>query len=472
MAWLLGTGGADTLTGGAEDDLIIGHGGADQIRGGAGDDNIDLFQADGTGVLVDGEEGADTIFGRVSGTLNGGAGDDSIEVYGGQTTINAGTGDDYVAFVAPSLSTVTLGEGRDVIQGYLRAGSPAVVTDFQVGDAGDRIFIQPGAVRDWDGASNPIGLGYYRVIQQGADTVFQWDGDGPASQIGWVDILRLQNVNASQLTAWNLYGWPTSGGAPAGQLMVDSGGADSFIGDKGADTLLGGAGADSLSGGIGHDSLVGGAGNDTLFGSTGDDQFFGDDGDDWLMDTGGSNFIRGGAGNDFIDTSSSSNNRPAFNDLHGNTGDDTVMGGRAGEWVVGGQGNDLLSGGGEGDVVYGNLGNDTCYGDTGNDWVRGGQGNDSLSAGDGDDFVAGDRGSDTISGGFGADLFHAFSGVGLDRILDFNAADGDRVNLLAGTTYTLRQEGADTIVDLGGEDRVVLVGVQLGTLPAGWIFVG
>lgn len=240
MAWILGTGGADTLTGGPEGDLIIGHGGADQIRGGAGNDFIDLFQAGGTGVFVDGEEGADTIAATVSGTLNGGAGDDVIEISGGQTIINGGSGDDYIAFVAPSLSTVTLGEGRDVIQGYLRAGTPITVTDFQVGDAGDRIFIQPGAVRNWDGASNPIGLGYYRVIQQGADAVFQWDADGHGDQVGWTDILRLQNVSAAHLTAWNLYGWPTDGALPAGQLMIGGAGPDEFMGDKGPDTLLGG----------------------------------------------------------------------------------------------------------------------------------------------------------------------------------------------------------------------------------------
>jgi len=86
--------------------------------------------------------------------------------------------------------------------------------------------------------------------------------------------------------------------------------------------------------------------------------------------------------------------------------------------------------------------------------------------------VAGDRGADTISGGAGADLFHTFSGAGLDRVTDFNAAQGDRVNVLAGTTYTLRQDGADTIVDMGNGDQMVLVGVDLAALPAGWIFTG
>lgn len=185
---------------------------------------------------------------------------------------------------------------------------------------------------------------------------------------------------------------------------------------------------------------------------------------------GSSNFIRGGAGNDVIEVGSTLSTPQGINDLHGNTGDDTIIGGRGGDWVVGGQGNDYLSGGGDADVVYGNLGDDTCLGGDGADWIRGGQGNDSLEGWVGDDFMAGDRGDDTIIGGLGADTFHTFSGAGIDRILDFNAAEGDRVNVLAGTAYTLRQEGGDAIVDMGNGDQVVLVGVQLSSLPAHWIF--
>ena len=55
------------------------------------------------------------------------------------------------------------------------------------------------------------------------------------------------------------------------------------------------------------------------------------------------------------------------------------------------------------------------------------------------------------------------------RVIDFNRADGDRVNLLPGTTYTVSQQGADVVIDTGG-GRMVLVGVQLSSLDAGWIF--
>jgi Ca2+-binding RTX toxin-like protein len=84
--------------------------------------------------------------------------------------------------------------------------------------------------------------------------------------------------------------------------------------------------------------------------------------------------------------------------------------------------------------------------------------------------MAGDRGNDTISGGAGADVFHTFGAAGLDRVTDFNAAEGDRVNLLAGTTYTLAQAGTDTLIDMGGGAEMILVGVTLSSLPSGWIF--
>jgi len=91
-----------------------------------------------------------------------------------------------------------------------------------------------------------------------------------------------------------------------------------------------------------------------------------------------------------------------------------------------------------------------------------------VMGGTGNDFVAGDRGSDTISGGTGADIFHTFSGAGLDRVTDFNRAEGDRV-FVQGNSYTVSQVGADVVIDLGAGDQMVLVGVQQSSFTSGWI---
>lgn len=180
----------------------------------------------------------------------------------------------------------------------------------------------------------------------------------------------------------------------------------------------------------------------------------------------GLDYLRGEEGNDSIVGGF------GFDDVHGNMGNDTVSGGQGHDWVVGGKDDDRLSGDDGDDIVYGNLGSDTCDGGAGADTVRGGQANDVLAGGAGADFLSGDLGDDTITGGTGADTFNSFGAAGLDRITDFNRAEGDRVRLDAGSAYTASQQGADTVIDITGGARVVLVGVQLSTLTGDWIFVG
>ena len=215
------------------------------------------------------------------------------------------------------------------------------------------------------------------------------------------------------------------------------------------------AGADSIQGSSQADRLGGFAGADTIFGSSGDD---------FISEVSGANYLRGDAGNDSIQGGSQ------FDDINGNTGNDVLAGGAGDDWVVGGKDDDLLYGNDGNDLVYGNLGNDTCDGGPGNDVVRGGQGNDSLTGGAGNDFVSGDRGDDTMTGGAGADSFHSSSDAGLDRVLDFSVAEGDRVQLDAGTTYSVSQVGSDTVLTMSA-GQVILVGVSMSSLLAGSIFL-
>ncbi|MCV9880124.1 type I secretion C-terminal target domain-containing protein [Brenneria sp. KBI 447] len=72
-------------------------------------------------------------------------------------------------------------------------------------------------------------------------------------------------------------------------------------------------------------------------------------------------------------------------------------------------------------VYFGSAGSDELYGGSGNDQLFGGQGNDTLVGGDGDDILI---------GGAGADTFKWQSGdIGHDVIKDFNASEGDRIDL-------------------------------------------
>jgi len=243
-----------------------------------------------------------------------------------------------------------------------------------------------------------------------------------------VDVLRLAGFDTTQLLE---------------QLFV---GGDAFTGSDFDDVLRAFAGNDEIEGRGGYDRLFGGEGADTVDGGDGGGYLRGEQGDDVVV---------GGSG---------------FDDMHGNQGNDTLYAGDGNDWVVGGQDDDRLLGEGGNDLVLGNIGWDSLSGGAGNDTIRGGQDNDVLEGGDGDDWLSGDRGFDILYGGRGADTFNFFPGAEVERIHDFNAAEGDRVHLQLGTLYTVEQVGADVLIRSGQFDQVVLVGVQLSGLPAGWLF--
>ncbi len=266
-------------------------------------------------------------------------------------------------------------------------------------------------------------------------------------------VVRLAGVNRADVQPFNFALGSVSGGvvelgSPQADLRVLGVGADSYQAGGGDDTVMGAGGTDTLSGAEGGDQLFGGADNDSIIGGDGANYLRGDEGADTII---------GGAG---------------FDDINGNMGNDFITGGASTDWIVGGKDEDVLFGEGGDDIVYGNLGNDTVAGGTGNDIVRGGQGDDIVRGDDGNDTLAGDRGADVISGGLGADVFLSFAETGVDRVTDFNIGEGDRVRLDAGTAYTLSQVGADTVIDMGGGNQMILQNVLLSSLPNGWITVG
>ncbi len=244
------------------------------------------------------------------------------------------------------------------------------------------------------------------------------NGDGRTDFIAWRGVFN--NAENLRVDTWR----------DAGTNLTGTTAGEVFMGDTRALTVNAGAG------------------NDVIEGASGQDYQRGEDGDDRIV------------GGD------------SFDDTHGNMGNDTVSGGMGDDWTVGGKDNDLLFGEDGNDLVYGNLGADTCEGGAGDDIVRGGQNDDILRGGAGADYMSGDKGDDTISGGAGADDFHSFGDAGIDRVLDFNLAEGDRVRLDVGTTYTVAQVGADTVVSMGGGGQVILVGVSMSALTGSWIFVG
>jgi serralysin len=220
----------------------------------------------------------------------------------------------------------------------------------------------------------------------------------------------------------------------------------------------------AIAQGVTIESAIGGSGADKILGNEAGNQIFGHGGTDTIVGGAGTNYLRGDDGNDSIQGGA------GFNDINGNTGDDYIVGQSAvGDWLVGGQGNDVIVSHTSANILYGNIGNDTLNGGGGSEILRGGQGDDILTAGPGGEWLSGDRGNDTVQGGAGADTFHGFTGSGLDRVIGFQVAQ-DHVQLDPGTAYTVSQVGSDVVIAMGPGDNMVLVGVQLTTLPPGWIF--
>lgn len=228
-------------------------------------------------------------------------------------------------------------------------------------------------------------------------------------------------------------------------------GSDSISGLEGADTLQGALGDDSLNGNQDNDILQGNQGTDTLHGGQGDDIVHGGRDDDFVFGDLGDDIVFGDLGNDLV---------------NGGEGDDMLWGGQGAVSDMA-DGADTLVGGGGDDFVNGNGGSDAIDGGVGNDTIHGGQGDDVIFGSDGDDLIFGDIGDDVVSGGSGADSFQMHGG-GRDLIVDFSQAQGDRIVLNAGASYTASQVGADTIVDWEN-GQIVLSNVQLSNLNSGWI---
>jgi Ca2+-binding RTX toxin-like protein len=116
--------------------------------------------------------------------------------------------------------------------------------------------------------------------------------------------------------------------------------------------------------------------------------------------------------------------------------------------------------------------NDTLIGNAANNTLIGGRGNDSLSGGDGVDALFGGLGGDTMTGGNGGDLFVIDKDPGATDVITDFAVEVDKlvVSGFAADTWSALQltaQGADTKIDFGNGQTVLLKGVQPSSLGPG-----
>ncbi|MDF3606198.1 hypothetical protein PE067_08675 [Paracoccus sp. DMF-8] len=187
---------------------------------------------------------------------------------------------------------------------------------------------------------------------------------------------------------------------------------DDINGTARADNLVGRLRADHLGGYGGNDTLNGGAGADTLNGGAGADRMLGGLGNDiYIVDNAGDRVIElAGQGTDTV--------RSTVNFTLGANVENLVL-----------LGNGDLAG-------TGNALSNSITGNAGDNILRGGLGADILNGGAGDDRLTGGLGADRLTGGAGADVFvfeHLLESrpmaAARDVIVDFNRAQGDRIDL-------------------------------------------
>ena len=136
------------------------------------------------------------------------------------------------------------------------------------------------------------------------------------------------------------------------------------------------------------------------------------------------------------------------------------------------------------DVMSGTGGADTMYGQAGDDEIAAGEGADSIFGGADDDTISGDGGNDTINGGMGrddltggagADTFRFYLAsestlIDFDRIRDFKAAEGDKIDLSLIDANTLL--GDNNAFTLAGSFTGVAGQLIYGTTASGYLVQG
>jgi len=284
---LQGEAGNDVLIGGLGNDNLAGHSGDDLLQGGDGNDYLNAGDGNDT---ADGGAGNDTINGGEWGTSNlliGGDGDDVFHNIGpqGMDTVDAGAGDDLIGlYLYQSDLTVTTGSGSDLITlgySYVYGSNNATITDFDVSqDSMEFDSFLSNRLTGWDGASNPFGAGFLRLVQNGSDTILEVDVNGGGDS--YVGFITFENTNVGDFTDVNflidvptLEGYRPDGGGIFGATIVGSATAEALNGGIGDDSLVGLAGSDTLTGGNGNDTILGGADDDQIIGSFGNDDLSG-----------------------------------------------------------------------------------------------------------------------------------------------------------------------------------------------------
>jgi Ca2+-binding RTX toxin-like protein len=438
-----GSANADQILGTAGPDVILGSGGADSLDGGGGAD------------VVDGGDGDDYIYddSGPGATLIGGAGADYLQLHRFDLTEPAG----------PII--MDGGSGNDSFEARIIAPAYDSSPVHLIGGPGDDTY----------------------VVNRQSMLIFERPGEGDDAVLTSVDFYLYANIEHLWLQDGATIGVGNAmhnglTGSDGANVLLGGAGDDLIFGRGGDDRLFGETGDDTLHGDAGADYIVGGDGADDLNGDAGADSLYGEDGDD-VLDGGLGAFtdiLVGGAGADSLRGSSGEGEQDL---MDGGAGDDTYLVDAANDltFEAAGGGTDTVSaaihGGGYylypyvenltlvSDTAYG-VGNELAnvlVGNTFANWLLGGAGNDTLNGGAGNDVLFGEGGADTFvfQRGTGGDVIGDFA-VGVDKIQLTGL-----VASFAEVQARMVQNGADSAIDLGQGELVVIHNVAMSAFTAG-----
>jgi Ca2+-binding RTX toxin-like protein len=465
---VVGTAGADVITGDANDNWILPGDGADVVTAAEGNDTVD-FSDSNTAVTVDLNLSSQNT-GRGTKTLTG---FENVIGGGGNDTLTGTPGDNVLGDGGGGNDTIDGGAGFDIGDYSLSAGALTVdlgSTPQTITGAGNDTISNLEGVWGGDGNDSFKGSSGDNEFDGGAgfDTV---DFSGAAAGVT-VDLTGGTAEGDGSDTVTSMEG------------VIGSGFDDTIEGTYGAtaaeanNTLNGGAGTDTLSysqapAGVTVDLSVviaqntGGGGTDTLSnfenvtGSAFNDSLTGTAGNNVLAGLAGDDTLNGGLGTDTADYSASAaavnvnllsgsatgdgtDSLTAIENVIGSDFNDTLAGDGGNNAIDGGAGVDTLSyqfaglpivvdlhiglGTGQGTDLISNVENikgstlkDTILGNGQPNKLQGGQGDDQISGKGGSDVLGGSGGDDELLGGGGPDTLKG--GPGDDVLSGGSGAD-------------------------------------------------
>ncbi|WP_158596031.1 beta strand repeat-containing protein [Oleomonas cavernae] len=512
---LEGWGGNDTLIGGAGGDRLYGGDGIDTASYAASSAgvtvNLTTSRATGHGLGNDylhsienviGTQGADDITGDgLANTLDGGVGDDHLKGLGGNDILIGGLGSDRLdggdgadtASYANASSPVTVnlltgtatgdGSGTDTLISVENVTGTVGADDITGDAAANRLEGRGGA----DFLRGGLGDDTY-VINDLRATIVEAPGGGIDTvltalstytlgagvenlthiETAYLSYLRgTGNELANVITGANSTEW--------GDVLTGAGGDDDLRGLAGDDMLIGGSGGDRLDGGDDYDTasfatgsggvvvnlVTGkasgrGLGNDTLIrienviGTSGADDITGHNGANRLDGGAGADILRGGLGKDTYVVDDAGDAVIEARDA----GVDTVQAKLAAYTLSADVEN--LAYIGTGSFVGGGNGlANLITGGAGADRLRGGDGDDELRGLGGDDSLAGDAGDDRLDGGDGIDTAsYEAASAGVTVNLATGKASGQGNDTLIRIENVIGTSGADVITGDARDNRL------------------